>query len=198
MSDFLTRIRPRAARDFRAGDGVADPCDRRRGRRQQALRRLRAVARSRWSGAAFLTVRDFSAHAGAGARRAVHRRSAVRRAEALPLSHRRPWCWCIRATTCGSAGSIRASSSSLALFALLGMMVMVSASHFLTLYLGLELLSLSLYAMVAAARLQRRDRGGDEVLRPGRAGLRHAALRHVDGLRRHRLAGAGRHRGSNP
>ena len=32
------------------------------------------------------------------------------------------------------------------------MMVMVSASHFLTLYLGLELLSLSLYAMVALQR----------------------------------------------
>ena len=40
----------------------------------------------------------------------------------------------------------------LALFALLGMMVMISASHFLTLYLGLELLSLSLYAMVALQR----------------------------------------------
>ena len=40
----------------------------------------------------------------------------------------------------------------LSLFALLGMMVMVSASHFLTLYLGLELLSLSLYAMVALQR----------------------------------------------
>ncbi len=40
----------------------------------------------------------------------------------------------------------------LALFALLGMMVMVSATHFLTLYLGLELLSLSLYAMVALQR----------------------------------------------
>jgi NADH-quinone oxidoreductase subunit N len=40
----------------------------------------------------------------------------------------------------------------LALFATLGMMVMVSASHFLTLYLGLELLSLSLYAMVALQR----------------------------------------------
>src|SRR4030066_53136 len=40
----------------------------------------------------------------------------------------------------------------LALFALLGMMVMVSASHFLTLYLGLELLSLSLYARVAFQR----------------------------------------------
>ncbi len=40
----------------------------------------------------------------------------------------------------------------LALFALLGMMVMVSASHFLSLYLGLELLALSLYAMVALRR----------------------------------------------
>jgi NADH-quinone oxidoreductase subunit N len=40
----------------------------------------------------------------------------------------------------------------LALFAMLGMMVMISASHFLTLYLGLELLSLSLYAMVALQR----------------------------------------------
>jgi len=40
----------------------------------------------------------------------------------------------------------------LALFALLGMMVMISASHFLTLYMGLELMSLSLYAMVALQR----------------------------------------------
>jgi NADH-quinone oxidoreductase subunit N len=40
----------------------------------------------------------------------------------------------------------------LTLFALLGMMVMISASHFLTLYIGLELMSLSLYAMVALQR----------------------------------------------
>ncbi|HEX9810707.1 MAG TPA: NADH-quinone oxidoreductase subunit NuoN [Burkholderiales bacterium] len=40
----------------------------------------------------------------------------------------------------------------LALFGVVGMMVMVSASHFLTLYLGLELLSLSLYAMIALQR----------------------------------------------
>mgnify|MGYP001178243998 CR=1 FL=1 len=40
----------------------------------------------------------------------------------------------------------------LALFATLGMMVMISANHFLTLYLGLELLALSLYAMVAMNR----------------------------------------------
>ncbi len=40
----------------------------------------------------------------------------------------------------------------LALFSLLGMNVMISANNFLTLYLGLELLSLSLYAMVALQR----------------------------------------------
>jgi NADH-quinone oxidoreductase subunit N len=40
----------------------------------------------------------------------------------------------------------------LGLFAVLGMMIMASASHFLTLYLGLELLSLCLYAMVAFQR----------------------------------------------
>jgi len=40
----------------------------------------------------------------------------------------------------------------LAVFATLGMSVMVSAHHFLTLYLGLELMSLCLYAMVAMHR----------------------------------------------
>ncbi len=40
----------------------------------------------------------------------------------------------------------------LSLFATLGMMVMISANHFLVLYLGLELLSLSLYALVALPR----------------------------------------------
>jgi len=40
----------------------------------------------------------------------------------------------------------------LTLFSVLGMMVMVSANHFITLYLGLELLSLSLYAMIALQR----------------------------------------------
>ena len=40
----------------------------------------------------------------------------------------------------------------LGLFAVLGMMVMISANSLLTVYLGLELLSLSLYAMVAMNR----------------------------------------------
>ena len=40
----------------------------------------------------------------------------------------------------------------LMLFATLGMMVMISAAHLVTIYLGLELLSLSLYALVALER----------------------------------------------
>ena len=40
----------------------------------------------------------------------------------------------------------------LALFGTLGMMVMISAHHFLTLYLGLELMALSQYAMVSLQR----------------------------------------------
>jgi NADH-quinone oxidoreductase subunit N len=49
-------------------------------------------------------------------------------------------------------GMFRGEFFVLALFAMLGMMVMVSANHLLTLYLGLELLSLSLYAMIALQR----------------------------------------------
>ncbi|TYQ21737.1 UNVERIFIED_ORG: NADH-quinone oxidoreductase subunit N [Zoogloea ramigera] len=40
----------------------------------------------------------------------------------------------------------------LALFAGLGQMIMISGSHFLTIYLGVELMSLSLYALVALRR----------------------------------------------
>ena len=49
-------------------------------------------------------------------------------------------------------GLLRGEFFVLGLFALLGMMVLISAHHFLTVYLGLELLSLSLYAMVAFDR----------------------------------------------
>ena len=49
-------------------------------------------------------------------------------------------------------GLMRGEYFVLGLFAVLGMMVLVSAGSFLTLYLGLELLSLSLYAMVALDR----------------------------------------------
>ncbi len=49
-------------------------------------------------------------------------------------------------------GMFRGELFTLVLFATLGMMVMISANHLLTLYLGLELLSLSLYALVALQR----------------------------------------------
>jgi len=49
-------------------------------------------------------------------------------------------------------GEIRGEYYPLALFATLGMMVLVSSSSLLTVYLGLELLSLSLYSMVAIQR----------------------------------------------
>lgn len=49
-------------------------------------------------------------------------------------------------------GFYRGEFFTLSLFMLLGMMVMVSAHHFLTLYIGLELMSLALYALVALRR----------------------------------------------
>ena len=52
----------------------------------------------------------------------------------------------------GARGMYRGELFALALFATLGMMVMISASHLLLLYLGLELLSLCLYSMVALQR----------------------------------------------
>ena len=57
-------------------------------------------------------------------------------------------------------GLFRGETFVLTLFALLGMQVMVSGNTFLTLYLGLELLSLSLYAMVA---LDRDQQGSSEA-----------------------------------
>jgi len=51
-----------------------------------------------------------------------------------------------------SQGALRGEYYVLGLFAVLGMQVMVSAHSLLTIYLGLELLSLSLYAMVAFDR----------------------------------------------
>ena len=49
-------------------------------------------------------------------------------------------------------GMLRGEFYALVLFAMAGMMVMVSGQNFLTLYMGLELLSLSLYSLVALDR----------------------------------------------
>jgi NADH-quinone oxidoreductase subunit N len=80
----------------------------------------------------------------------------------------------------------------LVLYATLGMMIMISAANLLTMYLGLELMSLSLYGLVAIDRDSALYRGGDEVFRARCAGFRPVALRHVDGLRRHRQPRTGR------
>ena len=49
-------------------------------------------------------------------------------------------------------GMFRGEFYALTLFSIAGMMIMVSGQHFLTLYMGLELLSLCLYALVALDR----------------------------------------------
>ena len=49
-------------------------------------------------------------------------------------------------------GIFKGEYYTLAMFACAGMSVMISAGHFLTAYIGLELLSLSLYAMIALQR----------------------------------------------
>lgn len=49
-------------------------------------------------------------------------------------------------------GMFKGEYYTLAMFAACGMSVMISAGHFLTAYVGLELLSLSLYAMIALRR----------------------------------------------
>jgi NADH:ubiquinone oxidoreductase subunit 5 (subunit L)/multisubunit Na+/H+ antiporter MnhA subunit len=82
----------------------------------------------------------------------------------------------------------------LAMFALMGIFVMMSGSNFLVIYLGLELLTLCSYALGGAAPRPRHvHRGGDEVLRTRRDGQRLPALRHVHALRCDRIAGH-RHR----
>ena len=90
-------------------------------------------------------------------------------------------------------GLFKGETFVLTLTALLGIMVMVSANHFITLYMGLELQALSLYAMVAMHRTSNAATEAAMKYFVRRACLGHAALRHVDDLRCHRLAAA-RHR----
>jgi NADH-quinone oxidoreductase subunit N len=61
-------------------------------------------------------------------------------------------CMVYSRTYLADRGLYRGEYFVLVLFATLGMMVMISANHFLTLYLGLELMSLCLYALVALNR----------------------------------------------
>lgn len=54
--------------------------------------------------------------------------------------------------TLGSRDMLKGEFYTLSLFSLLGISIMTSANHFLVIYLGLELMSLSLYALVALRR----------------------------------------------
>ena len=70
------------------------------------------------------------------------------------------------------------------LFAIVGMMVMASASNLMTLYLGLELQSLALYVLAAFARDDvRSSEAGLKYFVLSRPRLRPAAVRHLAGLR---------------
>ena len=55
-------------------------------------------------------------------------------------------------TYAASRDLLKGEFFTLSLFVLLGISVMLSGNHFLVIYLGLELMSLSLYAMVALRR----------------------------------------------
>ena len=73
----------------------------------------------------------------------------------------------------------------LSMLALLGIFIMISGNNFLVIYLGLELLTLSSYSLVALRRGQCHGHGScHEVLRARRHGQRLLALRAFHALRR--------------
>ncbi len=75
---------------------------------------------------------------------------------ALGMAYSRPMMKARTRTTDGwTEGLYQGSFFLLALFGALGMMVLISAASFVTVYLGLELMSLSMYAMVAFERANR-------------------------------------------
>ncbi len=82
-----------------------------------------------------------------------------------------------------NAASISTSSNIpvlILLLATLGMMLMISANSLIGLYLGLELQSLALYVVCRdQPRQSAFNRSRPEVLRPRRAVVGHAAVRHV-------------------
>ena len=86
-------------------------------------------------------------------------------------------------------GMMRGEYYVLALTALLGIFVMVSANSLLTVYIGVELLALSVVCHGRVrSHVRHRRRIGHEVLRAGRDRVGHVALWHVADLRPHRHA----------
>ncbi len=77
------------------------------------------------------------------------------------------------------AGMRQGEHYSLMLFSLVGMLVMASAGDLITLYLGLELMALPIYAMVGLHKTDRHQRGRGQVLPARRLCLGPAVVRHV-------------------
>ena len=83
----------------------------------------------------------------------------------------------------------------LLLTSVLGMMVMSSARDLITIFVALETISIPTFVLAGLAQARPEvERGGDQVLPDRRALLRGDALRHVAGVRPHRLDAAARHR----
>ena len=179
--DDLDRLRRRhaagapAARRHRR---AARPRDR---ARRRAARRLRRVARGR-----------DARHGGGGVARARHLRlRAVPRAFLGGSRRRRPArpsCWRSRCSCSSSRATIsrRARSPSCCCPRCTASACMLSSDSFLTLFLGLELMSLPVYALVLLAyRRPESRRGGAQV--PGAGRHRHgdAADGRLAALRRH-------------
>ena len=97
------------------------------------------------------------------------------------------WRCCCRGTTSSARASTTASTTRCCCSATLGMIVMAASNDLITIFLGLELMSL---AALRAGRLPpqpaRVERGGAQVLPARRVRERVPALRHRAALRRHR------------
>jgi NADH:ubiquinone oxidoreductase subunit 5 (subunit L)/multisubunit Na+/H+ antiporter MnhA subunit len=77
----------------------------------------------------------------------------------------------------------------LIVLAVVGMMMMVSSGNLMSLYMGLELQSLSLYVVASFRRDSvKSTEAGDEVFCPWRVVVWSAALRCIPGLRLYRAA----------
>ena len=75
----------------------------------------------------------------------------------------------------------------LLLFSLVGAIMMIGYDHLLMLFVGIEILSISMYVLAGASKRDcPLERGGPQVLPDGGLRHRHFALRHCAALRRHR------------
>ena len=98
-----------------------------------------------------------------------------------------------------AAEGYRAEYPVLIVFATLGMAIMASAHDLITLYIGLELQSLSAYVLASFMRTDpRSSEAGAQIFRARRARQRHPALRTVAALRVHWHDELHRHRARIP